>query len=602
MIKYTFLLYSEEQQRFLEHLSELGVVDVSISNWQPNATERAKLNYISTATATIEKLNNFVFSIKEKNEEKEPIPYSTAQEAIDVYTENSATIERLKVAIAKVEKERDDSAEWGDFDLSTLNALEAEGVRLSFFVTSKKQYKEEWQQEHTLYTVAENGSHIRFIAITNASEDVPLMDGATLLRRPSQTAKEYQKQIDNLEQEAKECKEALLRAAATVPLISERKEQMAYSLSGDKIISTSKNAAECTISIIEGWVPEPKEADIDTYFANVDGVIMVKDKPTLEDNPPVLLKNNRFARMCEMIGNLYSLPSYHELDLTPFFAPFFIFFVGICFGDLGYGLIVFVGAIIASFILKGDFVKRVVDLVIWCALAAMIMGSITGTFFGIELSSFKVFSQVKFMGQMDMFTFALVVGLIQLVYAMFVRVYARTKYMGFKYAISTLAWALVILTSAAAYLLPEMGIPFGFDGIAYKIIIGLLLAINVLYINPDKKNLLFNLGGGLWELYNSVTGLLGDTLSYIRLFALGLSSGIIASVFNDLAVGMSGDVPVLKYVIMVLILLIGHAINIFMSAISSFVHPLRLTFVEFYKNAGFEGGGREYTPYKAKDK
>ena len=72
--------------------------------------------------------------------------------------------------------------------------------------------------------------------------------------------------------------------------------------------------------------------------------------------------------------------------------------------------------------------------------------------------------------------------------------------------------------------------------------------------------------------------------------------------FNDLAVSMSGDVPVLKYVIMVIILLLGHTINLFMSAISSFVHPLRLTFVEFYKNAGFEGGGRAYDPYRVKRK
>ncbi len=124
---------------------------------------------------------------------------------------------------------------------------------------------------------------------------------------------------------------------------------------------------------------------------------------------------------------------------------------------------------------------------------------------------------------------------------------------------------------------------------------------NIFFSSPGKS-IFANFGSGLWGLYNNVTGLLGDVLSYIRLFALGLSSGIIAGVFNDLAVSMSGDVPVLKYVIMVIILLLGHTINLFMSAISSFVHPLRLTFVEFYKNAGFEGGGRAYDPYRVKRK
>lgn len=96
------------------------------------------------------------------------------------------------------------------------------------------------------------------------------------------------------------------------------------------------------------------------------------------------------------------------------------------------------------------------------------------------------------------------------------------------------------------------------------------------------------------------TGLLGDTLSYIRLFALGLSSGILGSVFNSLAFGMAPDIPIVKQIVIVLILLIGHSINIFMSALGSLVHPMRLTFVEFYKNAGFAGGGREYTPFQRK--
>jgi V/A-type H+-transporting ATPase subunit I len=107
-----------------------------------------------------------------------------------------------------------------------------------------------------------------------------------------------------------------------------------------------------------------------------------------------------------------------------------------------------------------------------------------------------------------------------------------------------------------------------------------------------------NIGSGLWNTYNMVTGLLGDLLSYIRLFALGLSSAILGLVFNSLAIQMSGDIPVLNIVIMVVILVIGHSINIFMSGLGAFVHPLRLTFVEFYKNAGFTGGGKKYEPFK----
>jgi V/A-type H+-transporting ATPase subunit I len=94
-----------------------------------------------------------------------------------------------------------------------------------------------------------------------------------------------------------------------------------------------------------------------------------------------------------------------------------------------------------------------------------------------------------------------------------------------------------------------------------------------------------------------ITGVFGDILSYIRLFALGTSGAILGLVFNNIAISMSPDVPVVGQIIFVLIVVFGHGINIFMSSLGSFVHPMRLTFIEFYKNAGFAGGGKPYRPF-----
>ena len=108
------------------------------------------------------------------------------------------------------------------------------------------------------------------------------------------------------------------------------------------------------------------------------------------------------------------------------------------------------------------------------------------------------------------------------------------------------------------------------------------------------------MGSALWNTYNMATGLLGDTLSYIRLFALGLTGSILGGVFNMLAFDMTasiGFVPV-RWVAILLILLSGHTINFALTMIGAFVHPMRLIFVEFYKNAGFEGGGKAYKPFK----
>ena len=122
--------------------------------------------------------------------------------------------------------------------------------------------------------------------------------------------------------------------------------------------------------------------------------------------------------------------------------------------------------------------------------------------------------------------------------------------------------------------------------------------ILIVFFNSTGKNILVNMVSSLWDTYNMATGLLGDILSYIRLFALGLSGGILASVFSSLATGMSPDNVILGPLVTILIFVAGHAINMFMNALGAFVHPLRLTFVEFYNNSDFTGGGKKYTPFK----
>jgi V/A-type H+-transporting ATPase subunit I len=139
----------------------------------------------------------------------------------------------------------------------------------------------------------------------------------------------------------------------------------------------------------------------------------------------------------------------------------------------------------------------------------------------------------------------------------------------------------------------------------------MMLFLNDLSRKPIEYVLLYgflkNFASGLWDTYNNITGLLSDVLSYIRLFAIGLSGGVLAQVFNSLAMGLTGlDAGIEQFgvgtVFQILgataILLVGHGINLFMSAISSFVHPMRLTFVEFYKNAGFEMTTRAFEPLK----
>jgi len=307
-----------------------------------------------------------------------------------------------------------------------------------------------------------------------------------------------------------------------------------------------------------------------------------------------------------MLGELYSLPKYGELDLTPFFAPFYMIFFGFCLGDAGYGILM----AIASLALKSRVpkeLKQALGLVFYLGLSTIFFGIIGGTFFGIPLyeTSLPVYSTLA--ADLEargtdinnlLFYLSLVLGGIQIIFGLFLKAINETRQYGWKLAIGTMGWIVLLVGSVILLLTGQLT---AVESAVLRPFWYILLGISgtmILLLNNLTRNVFMNLGVGLWDSYNMVTGILGDLLSYIRLFALGISSAILGFVFNSLAVSMSGNIPVLSILIMVIILVIGHGINLFMSGLGSFVHPMRLTFVEFYKNAGFSGGGKKYNPFK----
>lgn len=204
-----------------------------------------------------------------------------------------------------------------------------------------------------------------------------------------------------------------------------------------------------------------------------------------------------------------------------------------------------------------------------------------------------------------MMVFAVVIGLVQIFFGMGVNAAKIIKQHGVKHALAPIAWIVGLLGSGVAFGLPQFGVKLPI-GVNYTFLglIGVSVLLIVFYNSPDKyKNpitgTLSNIGGALWATYGMATGLVGDTLSYIRLFALGLTGSILGGVFNTLAFDLTSSMnPIVGWIVALCILLVGHTINFGLSMIGAFVHPMRLTFVEFYKNAGFEGGGKAYEPFK----
>jgi V/A-type H+-transporting ATPase subunit I len=197
----------------------------------------------------------------------------------------------------------------------------------------------------------------------------------------------------------------------------------------------------------------------------------------------------------------------------------------------------------------------------------------------------------------ELFNLAIILGVIQILFGMVLKVINISRVKGFMYSLSTIGWLILIIGLGAVFGLKTAGtLDEQTASVAQYVVLG-IAGVFILVLNHPKRNIFMNIGAGLWDVYIMATSLLGDVLSYIRLFALGVSSAILGMVFNNMAMSMKPDNIILGPLVMIIILVIGHSITIFMSGLGAFVHPLRLTFVEFYKNAGFTGGGKPYKPF-----
>ncbi len=595
MIKYTFLLYHKEYGAFLDNLSELGLVDVSVSVSEPTEIERNLLTAINNYRLTGIALKPY------HQAESDLISYDTAAEVMENFTNAQILKEQLKAQTAKVEKEIEEVKPWGQFSADTLDALSRSGLTIRYFIASEKDFSkhiDQWGGQYTIEQVAEFQGNAYFVVVEQPGDAPAAIDAQELKPLASDYAKK-ERELAMLHSDMAAVEKDLERCGAGYPLIIREQEELKKALYYEQVSSGGTRQAEGSLVVLEGWAPEKESPRVDSFVEQSPEIVCIKEQPTPQDAPPVKLRNNRFARLYEPLGKLYDTPGYSELDLTPFFAPFYMLFFGFCFGDAGYGLLLFLAAVFVKPKLPAAL-KPYATLMMYLCGATVVMGLLTGTVFGISLANVPALVAVKdrFLTSDDLFTLALSLGGIQIVFGMCVKAANRIVQFGFMHSLSTFGWIALAVATALAMGYPDLGLEnFTMSSPAYLIVIA-IAGFAILFLNSPGKNPVVNFGVGLWESYGMITGFIGDLLSYIRLFALGLSGGILAGVFNDLAFGLSPDIPVVKYIVAAIILLIGHSINLFMSALSAFVHPLRLTFVEFYKNAGFEGGGREFRPFK----
>jgi V/A-type H+-transporting ATPase subunit I len=600
MKKLTFLVYHREYEPFLKDIRELGVVHVveKRQGVADNAELQERIRLMGQLKATLDRFT----AINARRGQPVPETGGTPERGLDVLQEVEASDQEKATLNQQLQSCAKDEAAllpWGDFRPERIRDLREAGRNIGFYVCPEGVYKPEWEDAYNAIVISTGASKVYFITVTKTGEEVDL--DVEQVRLPSCSLSDV-RALAAATREALKAHEAKLSdlAAGETASLKAAIDDLRRSVEFSKVLLHTTCVAGEKLMLLEGWAPADREAEIAAWLDDRGAYYEMTD-PKPDDDVPVLLKNHGLFAWFEPICKLYMLPRYGEMDLTPFFAPFFMIFFGLCLGDMGYGLFLLLFATGYRMFAKniGPAMKPVLSLVQVLSFSTVVCGLLTGGFFGFNLYEldWPVAEKLRDMVSLDnnqMFRLSLVFGVIQILFGMLLKAANQIIQFGLKYAVETLGWIVLFVSVIVATVFPGL-MPMG--GTVHLAVMG-VAALMIFLFNSPGKNVFLNIGLGLWNTYNMATGLLGDILSYVRLFALGLSGGILASVFNSLATGLAPDHIIAGPFFMVIIFVIGHALNLFMNVLGALVHPMRLTFVEFFKNAGYEGGGKAYHPFK----
>ena len=584
MKKYTFLVFHRDYDAFLESLREVGVVHIT-----------------QKAAGLLEEDKDLQAALQHEDELRRLLKQGAPDQLLQ---ERDAVLQRIH----ETQDLQRQVAVWGSFDAAQIKALKAEGCTLRFFSCSDKAFQPEWGIP---VNTAEGRTY--FVTVNNANDE-DYANYATELHLPDKDAAHLSQEVEHLN--------GLLAAAnarieawqlANIEAIKQQLAEARQQIDWTRVQLSTDRLADGALCLVEGFCPIDKEPELNALLASSQ-VYYEETDPEKEDATPIKLRNNWFVRLFEPLTGMYGWPNYNEFDPTPILGPFFLLFFALCIGDAGYGLILtLVGYLIYKGKLRIEMFDGLGGIIMALGVGSTIVGYLMGGFFGINLYAAEWYPQwakacmfnnlgegtTGKIGEYDvMMVLAILIGVVHLILAMTIKAITYTQRDGFKNTVSTWGWLLLIVGGIATLIL-SMLFSLPTETVKWTLIaIGAVSALGIFIFNTPGRNPLINIGAGLWDTYGMTTGLLGDVLSYIRLYALGLAGGMLGAAFNQLGTQVLGENPNIgTWIGFIAIVTFGHVLNLLMACLGAFVHPLRLSFVEYFKNAGYEGSGKLYQPF-----
>lgn len=361
-------------------------------------------------------------------------------------------------------------------------------------------------------------------------------------------------------------------------------------------------------AFISGWVPVSEVDKLMKLVSRFSYVHADVEEQVEDETRPVRLVNRPAFKPLEFLTSLYGMPRAAELDPTPFFAPWFLFFFGLCLGDAGYGaLLMAVSAVLLWKFRLTDMMKTFMFIFFFGGLSSFIVGVLTGSYFALDTAVLPGFLlKFRLVDTLNNPTFLLaisvVIGLLQILQGICLSIYQDIKRENDVYPLVREGGKLIFIIGAAfavaAFLSGGSLEALSRSG-SILLVLGAVMII--LFSARKSGGVIKRVFSGLYNLYG-MTSYLGDVISYARLMALGLATvliGMAVNILASLAVEMTGII--IGGIIAAIIFIFGHLFNLIINIVSAFVHSMRLQFVEFFKQF-YANGGREFQPLRWKER
>ena len=602
MQKVTLFISDRHQEEALQELRKLGVLHVQ----HVKAPVSEDISQLEMALSDVEKSQLILSNILPGEERQKDLGLS-AEKAVSEVLSYAAEKQQLLTQIEEKKALLNWFEAWGKVSTQDIETLQEKGVFIRLYNTDKNLLK--ILPEGAFVEILQEEKNQVKIALISDSADIRLDIKEEFL--PTEKYKAVTKELASLTVRTEDVDLRLQRLLESRDAIENYKSDLKNRLEFARVKSGMQDVDE--ILYLQGYCPEEKTEQL-VKATEKQGWGLLSEEPELTDNPPTLLKMSKWTAIIKPVFDfLGTVPGYREYDISKYFLMFFALFVAMIIGDAGYGMIFLSLAIFAHYksAKSGQPLALAIKLFYVLSMTTIAWGTITGNWFGAvqiaglpffkaltipQIATFpEVFNNPEFTDKMSqnrtmLICFIIAITQLSLANIMnFINTFPRLK------SISHLGWAvmmaglfLVVLNLVLGIAIPDFTVP---------LIVGGLLAV-ILFMNQEPgvsffKGALSGLGGAFNTFLNSISSF-SNIISYIRLFAVGMASVAIASSFNGIAAPMMHG---FAFPAAILILLIGHGLNIVMGLLSVIVHGIRLNVLEFSGQLGMEWTGYEYKPF-----